>query len=787
MAQSETPNLPVPSRPGLIARLVQSLMDFVFGPSDGGAPDPEVLRLVEERVEQLLPALPTSEQVALLADLYPVSPDVITARWRTLGIRRAVTAAVAEFRWGEPAIAEIAARWGVTDAEVRQIHAGSGPEPLPAFPALEAPQIFRPGITVGDVDQVIVCIDLGTSASAVARMDGTSNPHLARFYDEDEKGRPRAIHVIESDIAFPRPEHADAAGPAVLGREAVRLESDRDPAYDFYRSFKRMLTDTPRSDTRNAYYSAETRLAPRVAAMVEELLLLAILPEHSGTIGRVRQRHDAERAAQILSLTGFESHSSVADRIARGSLQLHISIPNAFGNFEERIIRRAAEAAAGRLIARCADLVGEDERGAGDVSVSLVREAEAVVWWTHRIRPSPDGEENWMVFDVGGGSTDSAVVTVRTRSGRPSVRLQMHSGAPFAGGDMDALFLRLAAAAAGDASEAAITARIAAERGSKVQLMGTFSNIKINWSARLEQWLDDLTAEERDAFYGWVIWPEEGDVEELLLQLPELRVLGSPWHTAVLEPRSFAVAYARFLRGVVVGLVGSLREQAEQSGGGLRLDRVIISGRGSRIAGVRPLLERELKRLGWIAKATDVGFVPRLDEADRDHLKLACVRGIAIGAVCAPMEGILSHILSDEVTFSLGARPLPLWSRRMPLRDGVVRGVLRLRHDPEDWNPGTFVHFHQARCPPQVVKAVSDADDRWAYRHLGFISLDLVRDIELYLIFNSETWTLQIWDRAVIAEGSGAELRARVGGGGQVANPLTGLPFGWENPDYART
>jgi len=657
-------------------------------------------------------------------------------------------------------------------------------EVTPTFPQLEPPDIPGTRITAGDTREVIICIDLGTSASAVAHMEGTGHIELARYYTEDAAGNPTTANLIESDAAFPRPEHADAIGPAVLGPVAVALAARGDPSYDHYRSLKRMLTDTPRTDAQNAYYSAENKLIPRIAAMVEELLLLAVLPGHSGTLAQVRRR-SPQRAERILTATGFEDHRQIAGRIARGSIRLTVSIPNAFGNFEELIIRRASEQGASRVAARCAGLISEEERGDGAVQVNLMREAEAVVWWTQSLAPPPDSEENWMVFDVGGGSTDSAIVTVRTRAGRTNVRLQMHSGAPFAGGDLDVLCLRLAAESAGDTTEAAITQRILAERGSRVHLMGVFSKIKIGWSKQLVAWLEELNAEERNAFFVWVtdayagpealdpLWNAEG--------FPDLRVVGTPWLSNRVAPREFAAAWARFLRGLVVGLVAALREQTEAAGGRMQLDRVIISGRGSQIAGVRSLLVRELLRHGWINDPSRVDFVPGGNTSDREHLKLACVRGIAIGAVRAPMEGTVSQHLSDEVTFSVGARPTPLWPRRLPLVGSTARGALLLRYDHDAWENTTIIHFYQARCPPQVVAAIGDASSGWAHRHLGYIALEMRRDVELVVLFHTETWVLRIWDRATISDAEGVELQARSQGSARVTNPLTGLCFGWEN------
>lgn len=609
------------------------------------------------------------------------------------------------------------------------------PDGLPDLePAPGPPPMARPA------EHVRLCIDFGTSQSAVARAIPGADPELAVLQSD---GQGKFAHTIDSDVAFAPGE------PAILGAVA-RLLEERRGGLEFHRSLKRVLSDVRR------LADSHLLLRLRVEALVEELLRLALAPDTSGTVAaqaRLLQRDVAEIAAPL----GLPGKDALREVVARGVLDLYLCVPNAFGNFEEEVLRAAAQSAGEAL---------QLSLGAASphVVAHLVREADAVAWWElHRTALTARGPSaargTWLVFDVGAGSTDAALVDVRVDDGQPAVRVLAHTGVAFGGTDVDELFLRIVAERSGLSVPHGLDARVKERASTRALQVRAFADAKIDWSREHGAAVARAGDGAVDRWIAWSATPDGGLPDPELW--PPFRPPADDWPVREIGAAAWGPAYARFLRASVSGVVRALRRGAPDA----RIDRVIVSGRGSLLPGMHALLLRELRAAGWEVDA--VGAIG--GGQDPVALKLACVLGIAVAASHAAVPDKLPQVLSDEIAM----RDRTLLPRGLPLAGDDARAALAL--------PAADGHrrlvFHQHRCPREVAEAVAEAS-LWEQRHLGAADVHLFEPLELHAAFDTRTGQLQLWRR--VADGTTVPIvleQDPVVGAGR--NPITGLPFGW--------
>lgn len=625
------------------------------------------------------------------------------------------------------------------------------PRSANALPALEPEQ--APHREVRPAEHVRICVDFGTSQSTVARAIHGAMPELAILQVDPRTGRRWA--TIDSDIVYSSEDRA------VLGAAARLLEErGRRPHTQYFRSLKRMLSDLGRVP------DSHLMLRLRVEALVEELLRLALDPASSGTLRKQAELLSVD-VADLAASAGLPNRAGLADTVARGVLDLYLCVPNAFGNFEEEVLRDAAYHAGVALqhslaAERPPSWNAEDARAT--VVVHLVREAEAVAWWVLHERQLPAGDSaRMLVFDVGAGSTDAAIVTARPGDGAsasPTVHTESHSGASFGGHDVDALLLRLLSERSGPSTPEQIGQRITKAGTTRARELRQLADAKESWAREMN---DAFVRDPQllDTFVAWVdaaTGPVPGEQV-----LPAIRPQSDAWpEVRELTAAHWGAPYARFLRGTVTGVLRAL----EASEPGTAIDRVVLSGRGTLLPGVRALVTRRLLASGRIRGADQVVPV----DADEERLKLACVLGIAAAAASTSVPEHLPQMLAEEV--SIG-RNVPLWTRGVRIQDCVVRAAVRL-----DGKEGSRrVGFYQYRVPREVAAAIG-ASTLWEQRHLGAAEIFVFDAVEVAVVFDVGTGALGVW--RVVADGPPVPVRLEVDPVfASAENPISRLPFGW--------
>ncbi|MDP6931545.1 MAG: hypothetical protein QGG40_01455 [Myxococcota bacterium] len=761
--------------PRLVTALGRSLQDLLSGRRAESWEElhPEDQQVLDAKIDGLASNLPTEDLVADWATEFWVQPGVLEARIHHL----------------------------------RGTHSGSHGElsdtDTDSFPVLQAPAALPRSDTHRPER---ICIDLGTRACTIGQFVADAPPRLARFVSPVSGEE----HQIGSDLAFPRPGTQEPGeGPAVLGTYATLLAGRNDPRFQYYRSIKRLIAETPRHSEDNPDWTPLSDLKPRVAAVVQELLLLALAPEISGTLRLAHNLEDDPQAHQVrIEETGLPEKKTILRTIERGGLEVFVCVPNAYGAFEEEILREATHQAARQFVARATK--GGPETF---LRIRLVREAEAIAWWTlhAEAQSAPtEGIETWLVYDMGGGSTDSAVVEVHTLRRHREVRLLHSTGVAFGGDEVDHLLLHQVARTASDTDIRSIDTRIVDARSTPTYELALCAQEKIAWSAQASDRLRALkdnpaslleqgymdgpdTGAGRTSrggaeqaarsfwplFYAWLLEP--GSYTGPYAKAAEdifgsFRVPAGAWSGSTVYAGDLCRAYARFLRAVTEGIVRSLQDRA---GGDLKVDRVLISGRGSLAVGVRPLLTRLLELWGCIQRADQVGSVPGVagDGGDATAMKLACVRGIAVSS---PFLGpdTTARELGPTVSWQTPSQRTPLWSEGHRLTDHRLHARLTLDADLESRQPVAQLPFHLARCPRAVIDSIG-GDDRWAYRLLGFVEIPTSHASRLHFVYNARARDLHAWS----LQGHQAQphplSRAPTP---RTNNPITQLPYGWSDP-----
>ncbi|HJN74278.1 MAG TPA: hypothetical protein QGF58_10135 [Myxococcota bacterium] len=626
------------------------------------------------------------------------------------------------------------------------------------------------GRQVTAVRPLRLCLDFGTSACAVAWPRGLDG-QLARLVVASRE--PRTFrHTIDSVLAV----HRDPDEPAVLGAPARRLRDQAapDPRFRYYRSLKRLLADGRRQG------KGAGQLAHPLEKVVEELVTLALTPKGSGTIREELAIFELEDDdyCEGLGIEGFP-----VDAIRTQGLELRLTVPNAFGAYECELLQHASHAGLRRFLE---SLFAARGWGHFDQAVpvpSLVREADAVVWWElarwrgSNPRASTLPPSRLLVFDVGGGSTDAALVSAEIDEGLPRVAIERHSGVTVGGNDVDELLVRCLA----DLREGRLDERIAevvsdiagTGRENRRGALGQVSPAKIDWSTELSRVLSEARNQGDVLAESWAIWlaqallpgsPESISAGELDFQAYGLKALPPVPHSA------WGPRLTKFLRATICTVVDDLFPPGEDHG---TIDRVVVSGRGALLPGLREALAVYLVERGLVRTSDAVDFTTAANEDDVDHMKLACVRGACASTTSAGTA--VGHFVGQEITYRLEMRPeTRVWragTRLIP--GGQARAVVRLPRVGRD----ARVQFAQRRFPTSVDAWFGDSDS-WTSRTIATLDVPLASECSLLARFDAARWRLGLWQ--LVEGGEPIPLpEAPDDEGPAPRSPITGLPFGW--------
>ena len=816
------------------------MIDEIYGPSEP-PPREDILSEIRRKMGNDL-RQPSDEELDAIAKNLDwnctESSELIRTLWQEELCRRVCALRAETFGRCQPprCYAEVQRLTGLDQDAVNKLCARvKRPLLLPIFekpppPPPPVPQIHG-----------ALCIDLGTSGSSVAITRQGQPPLLARLLHEVKAGQGTHRNVVPSNVAIPRENRANACSPAVLGSRCKAIGTGgavKTADYRVFRSLKRLLADTDRSQ---AAADPQRELIVRVTAMCEELLLQALFPEESGT---ARYEGELDKAAQarankagqpqpsrqnldiFLDNTGFVNRGVwTAHYVQEGKLPVYVCVPNAFGHFEEVVIREATRQAGHNIAQLCLDAhkdlhvlnPSSDANGRNpriEVSVFLVREAEAVAWWAQRAL-NLHGRERWLIYDIGGGSADSALVTM-VAEGHVASIIHCHAGVSFAGDDLDMWlldsFLRANAQTwrhqtldqVLTAHNVDIPSMIQEANGAKVSCLQDISNSlqalrapaapaaptvpaatpqppasphspstlgpqKPTPPGTLEDFLNDVIDGDENKLRRWF------PVFATIPFAPPSIQGAAP----LLQPEHYLPGYCRWLRAVVVGVLNAIHKQDDG-----KVQRVFLSGRGVQAPGVQELLTHHLKKLSVISDAGQVEQAPAAQgvRSDPEFLKLACVRGISAAAQAIVMRDSLNNFLNEEVKYGMGVERHPIWLRGDRFQGGLSRALIRLAKNQAAENPIQQLHFSQARCPQEVIDAVGGTNDDWAYRHMNVIAFDVRQVNELNVVFRYDRWMLETWSFGGIERDVDDEPRELHPHQQQYAmNPITNLPFDWGN------
>ena len=638
--------------------------------------------------------------------------------------------------------------------------------PAPPPPPRELP-VLQPDSTppIRSVSALRICLDFGTTACAAAWPQGM-DAVLAELVLESREPR-LTRNTIASVLAVPR----DLEAPAVLGAPAAHLRDQADPRYTYTRSLKRLLSDGARRG------AGAARLAHALEKVIEELVTLAVTPARSGTLAAEAAILEQPVDARGLGIPGFP-----VDRIVRQGLELHLTVPNAFGAFECELLEHAAGAALRRFLERW-----HDDQGAAPpdriLPVRLVREADAVVWWelarwrAKNPRASDLPAQRWLVFDVGGGSTDAALVLAEVADGLPRVAIERHSGVTLGGNDVDEALLRCVADQLGEGPVSNRVARaVAAIAGTGPEArraaLAQIAAAKIDWSGEVHRVLGEARMQGHELAGAWDAWlaqvVEGPAVEPDGIAGSELE-FGAYGRQAV--PTCAHADWSGRIAALVRAMVGTVVDDLFGDEVGA-VDRVIVSGRGALQPGLFDALASLMVERGLVASRDRIATTTPAGPDDRDAMKLACVRGAC--ASTASARGGVGHFVGQEITYRLELRPeTRIWragTRLLP--GGHARAVVQLPRVGRD----ARVAFRQRRFPTAIDGWVTEAGG-WTSRVIGTLDVPLAEPCSLLVRFDSARFRLALWQ----LQGDHAHRLPDPpdDAAPPPQNPITGLPFGW--------
>ncbi|MCP4915992.1 MAG: hypothetical protein GY913_03630 [Proteobacteria bacterium] len=602
-----------------------------------------------------------------------------------------------------------------------------------------------------------ICMDFGTSACAVAAATLDGEPTLANL--SQIPGQPQM--TVRSVFAIPTQD----GNHAVLGDRAEALQSNKKVKgdYAFHRSLKRMLSDG-RADENSG---KKRRRALR--AVIQELLLLAMAPEHSGTLASLEADPTARATrAKELGIPGFQ-----LDDLPRHGLELYLSVPNAFGSYECEVIRKAATDALQDTLAFLARTRGWTQAPV-TAPPRMIREAEAVVWWELKRKKGVFDPQRWLVFDVGGGSTDAAIVQASRPGARSFVESIAYSGVTFGGNDIDELLVKQILDRMADPEHERLGKLMKQVGGtSRLALLFDVETTKGDWSEETNR---AIGGDEPELDEKWTSWLS-AVLDENLDKEAQHDDITHDQGVFDLRPALPSLKHPQFRRPLAAFIRATVRTVIDDlfSDGVTTIDRVVVSGRGSLLPGVKQALTMYLLKIGAISDASAVAEATQDVAGETSHMKLACVRGICNAAAFAQLDKGLTHFVSQEVTYQLGElEPIRVWPARMRLLpSGFARAAIRLGPDAS----GAPIFFSQRRFPSTIVRYFPGSS-RWSRRLIGSIRAPRVqkqRDFLLY--FDCKKWSMQLWELRNNGPRDVGEMVQHDPPG--LTNPVTGLPFGW--------
>jgi hypothetical protein len=606
---------------------------------------------------------------------------------------------------------------------------------------------------------------------------------------------------------------------------------------------------------------AKSELTVGVRKMILELLQLAILPEESGTCEvtktiRTDGYVDPDQIKSVREMVGgeFRKHAGFREKrdvlaaLCSDGIELFVSVPNAFGAFECDIIRQSGSAALREFCTWFLEIylpkkVGETgklcgktplqiksamktvfEVGQGANSEKVIREADAVAWWELRQqlkqRQNSNGphewNENWLVFDVGGGSTDAALMRIGNGKFHPFVRMIKHAGITVAGNDVDELITYAIARASLQKENLPIDHSMVTERledqhprgQARAGNLGIIEKEKVKWAKKMTDVLNKLErteAEKLSVAAGSVETESEGPAQDhkelsdwrqwlsllanpadlaLAPQAPQINLSGLAITTKGIDIgfEDFAGQYGRFLQAAVCAVCDDLFLSAGEMP---VIDRVIVSGRGCQLPGVQAILKHHLRAMGVIkettpvAPATSDNWSSTLEnKSSALAMKLACVRGCAYAASRGGING-LGFFVSQDVILTIGERNQSLWPAGTRVLHGMVASSVV--HVPQ--MPTTFIDFYQRRFPKSIDRFFGRGQ-AWNQRQIGRINATMHEPFEFLVQFDCGTWRLAVWYRKV-GENGRFELisddpRPSVA---NPENPVTRLKLNWADAE----
>jgi hypothetical protein len=635
----------------------------------------------------------------------------------------------------------------------------TGKTPDPSAPGLPSPApptgplaaITRKPPDPITSDGLRICIDFGTSSSAVTRAIDKGNHEFAILgYDNDENARltigSSVLWLDEQDVGNEK---------LVMGAENYEVLLARGTTgKPITRSLKRMLFDYEMVPKH-----AREKPRRRLRAMFRELLLLALAPRYSSTIAELKDTGQNARLEKWRKDGGLP-WSDIEDPLSHG-IEVCLCVPNSFGNQSISVTVEALNAALDD-VRRCEGL---DTMGAP--TVTLVREAEAIAWAAiNMVRR----HERVLIIDIGAGTTDVAVV--ENRNDLP--RLRVRAGIPFGGDDVDQALLVLASKLVHDENEAAKTTGAAttdlielkdiSDRKTRLDLLEEARREKEKWSSNP----------------GHVTIPylfRSEDPDQPAQR--KGRDIGNPQDNE--HYRDF-LTYA--ITATCAPLLETLRDEQ------LPVDAVILSGSSSLLPQVvqhTQALLTSMRMTAAVVSISDVlqGVNAFLDISPVRRAKLACAWGAAEASLAWDRSIAIHSYVPETIRALHNARLEMIVEAGTLVAGGEYTRYLRL--DPTS---GHTFHFYRYFCPLSryieerhwdsswVRRVISDFRIDSGYNGLG-VRLALSRQAPLFeekLIVWPETYAFRT---RMVPYPLDPQYQPH---GAKDPNPVTDLPMNWAWP-----
>jgi hypothetical protein len=620
--------------------------------------------------------------------------------------------------------------------------------PIPVVPPIDKPQA---GLQI--------CIDFGTSASAVTRVVGHQDHRFAILgYGSNEEKR----FTIGSSVLWVK---EDVVGEEVLIMGSENYDGVWIPGggQEISRSFKRLLFDFDM-----LLEPQQARIRQRLRAILRELLLLALAPRHSSTIAELRKHQPGDQDLDRWSdHGGFGLDEDAIQAALRRAVEVFLCVPNSFGAQSIEVSTTALKEALADIANRYAELANLVGEGA---AVRVVREAEAIAWATvEEVRE----RERLLIVDIGAGTTDVAIV--ESTNGLP--RLRMRSGIPFGGDDVDQLLLVLAKEQAAEASRAAgagaaadVVSLDAVPPGYKASLVRFARGQKEAWSASQTAGTPTLTAD-----------------------IPYLVRTSHVPDVYTTNIRSVADAerearYRTFLQYAISATCAPLLNELHSNN--VTLGSVILSGSSSALPQVRQTVQALLTTAGMpdvpIHSIADrLAHLPAFEgTSEVQRAKLACAWGAAESSRDWEHDRDQRQYVPETIKVLHNDRPEEsLFEAGMVFAHGELTRYLPL-------NANTVGHtllFYRYFCVPSDLIEEGQQKSTWLRRLVGSLRLQYgTCGVGVRLTLSSQwpsfhesldTWHDSIANRKKMIEYPPDVLPQPPGDNDR--NPVTGLPMSW--------